>query len=103
MNEIIYVIWIIILVIDIILTIINIYNKQNINKIMTDYATEYATVEIFYKTLQQMTNYLSDDIIKNCITNACKRCVNDGTLMCHNGDINIDDLINEIYSEVVKS
>lgn len=102
MNEITYIILAVLLVLNTILTIKNIINNQRNNKVLTAYATEYATVEIFCRTLQQMTNYLSDDIIKNCITNACKCCVNDGTLMYQNGDIDIDDLINEIYNEVVK-
>ena len=75
--------------------------KQNDKKTDMLLDSEIVLV-ILCAFVRNIRDEISYETLHNCMTNAIKTCVNDGMLMYQNGDIDIDDLINEIYNEVVK-
>ena len=87
-------------ILSVILLILNIRNNCRYNELYIKYAHEYATSEIFAQFIKQTKEYLSKDIILNCIVNAMKICENKKVITVHIEDGDYIKTAEKFYKEM---
>lgn len=85
---------------SVVLLILIIKSNINYKDMYIRYKHEYASTEVFIQFMKQTKEYLSHDIILNCLANAMKICENKNVITVHMSDGDYMKVAEEFYKEM---